>query len=76
MKIELDPHLVTITTVASFILSGSASAHPGHYGHGVDPSATTTGILEGITSLGPFGLGGILACVALYLSRGIYRNLP
>ncbi len=75
MKIQIDPRLLVTTTLANLLFSGSASAHPGHYGHGVDPSATT-GILHDLTGLGPLGLACILTCLALFLGRGIYRNLP
>lgn len=75
MKIQLDLRLVVTTALANLLFSGSASAHPGHYGHGVDPS-TTTGFLQNLTSIGPLALACSLTCLALFLGRGIYRNLP
>ena len=75
MKIKLDPRAVVTTALASLLLSGNVSAHPGHYGHGVDPSVST-GFLDDLTNLGPFALACALTCFALFLGRSIYRNLP
>ena len=75
MKNQLHPRLVLTTVLANLLFSGSASAHPGHYGHGVDPSVTT-GFLQNLSNFGPLALGCCLTCIAFYLGRGIYRNLP
>ncbi len=75
MKIKLHPRSVVTTALASVLFSGSASAHPGHYGHGVDPSAST-GFLHDLAGLGPLVLACILTCLALYFGCGIYRKLP
>lgn len=75
MKIQVDPRLLVTSALANLLFSGSASAHPGHYGHVVDQSATT-GFLQDIMGLGPMVLACSLTCLALYLGRGIYRKLP
>jgi hypothetical protein len=75
MKAPLVPRKIFMTTLAGLLIPASASAHPGHCGHGVDP-ATTTNFPQELTGLGPLSMAVAVTCLALFFIRNTYRKLP
>jgi hypothetical protein len=75
MKASLVSRKVVTAALGGFLIPAIASAHPGHYGHGVDPSSTTS-ILQYLPGLDQLSLAAVVTCLALFFIRNTYRKLP
>jgi hypothetical protein len=75
MKASLVSRKVVATILGGLLIPAIASAHPGHYGHGIDPSSTTS-FLQDLPGLGQLSLAVAITCLALFLIRDTYKKLP
>jgi hypothetical protein len=75
MKASLVSRKVVTAALGGFLIPTIASAHPGHYGHDVDPSSATS-FLQDLPGLGQLPLAAVVTCIALFFIRNTYRKLP
>jgi hypothetical protein len=75
MNAPLFTRNILTATLASLLIPTSASAHPGHYGHGADQSCATNP-LQSLQGLDPLPLAVVITCLALFFVRHTYRKLP
>lgn len=62
-------------SLGGLLIPAIASAHPGHYGHGVDPSSAVS-FLQDHPGLDQWSLAVAVTCLALFFIRNTYRKLP
>jgi hypothetical protein len=75
MKASLVSRKVVTATLGSLLIPAIASAHPGHYGHGIDPSSSTS-FLQDLPGLDQMSLAVVVTCLALFFIRSTYKKLP